>query len=243
MRNGADVCSHRFLMRADQEEMNKMQVSAILAAGGSGSRMGNRINKVFMPILGKTVIEHTVDVFLKTECIDRVIIVTRKEDMEECKKLFRGKPVVTALGGSTRQESVYNGLKLIDDGIVVIHDAARPIISPELIEECVRQCEMTGAAAAGIPCVDTLKRIDKEGFTVETVAREEIVRIQTPQVFKLDKIKKAHKLAAEDGFSATDDCALFEKYIGRVKVVWGDESNIKVTYPKDLIFAERMLEK
>lgn len=226
-----------------QEGMKMMQVSALLAAGGSGSRMGKQINKVFMPLLGKTIIEHTVDVFLNTACIDRVIIVIRKEDADECKKLFKGMPVEIIMGGNTRQESVHCGLKLAKPGIVVIHDAARPIISTELIEECVRQCKITGAAAAGIPCVDTLKRVDKDGFIVKTVAREEIVRIQTPQVFDADKIKTAHELAIQDGFSATDDCALFEKYIGKVKVVWGDESNIKVTYPEDLIFAERMLEK
>lgn len=218
-------------------------VSAILAAGGCGSRMGNDMNKVFMPLLGKTVIEHAADVFLNTKCIDKVIIVIRKQDIEECRRLFAEKPVEITAGGNTRQESVYRGLEMTDGGIAVIHDAARPIITSELIEKCVRQCKESGAAAAGVPCVDTLKRIDKDGFIVETVKRDAMVRIQTPQVFDAEKIKAAHQRAAAEGFSATDDCALFEKYIGRVKVVGGEESNIKITYPEDLIFAEKMLTK
>ncbi len=213
-------------------------VTAIIVAGGSGSRMGATVNKAFLPLSGKTVIEHTVNAF-KSAGIEDIIIVTRKQDIEECQKLFEG--ITITEGGATRQQSVANGLALATGELVAIHDAARALIRPETIKRSVADCKTFGAAAVGVPCVDTLKLTDENGFIVKTIDRSGVYRIQTPQVFHAQDIKKAHAEAQADRFEATDDCALYEHYIGKVKITEGDGNNIKLTYPEDLTFAEAIL--
>lgn len=222
-----------------------MKVTALIVAGGSGRRMGSDINKVFLQLAGKTIIEHTVDVFLKTEEIDEIVIVTREEDILECRRLFAEapKPMKIVVGGKTRQESVYNGLKEISEGIVAIHDGARALINRESIKESVLSCMGYGAAAVGVSCVDTLKKVDAEGFITETVDREGVYRINTPQTFNIRDILRAHQKAIEEGFEATDDCALYERYIGRVKIVPGEATNIKITFPEDIMLAETILKR
>lgn len=220
-----------------------MKVTALIVAGGSGTRMGNEKNKVFLPLLGKAIIERTLEVFFSSNYIDDIIIVTRAEDFNECMNLFsdREKPVKVVKGGKTRQESVYNGLKESDCDIVVIHDAARPLITKEVMEKSILSCKENGASAVGVSCVDTLKRADIDGFITETLDRENVYRIQTPQTFYLKDIKSAHICAINDNFITTDDCALYEKYIGRIKIVPGNETNIKITFPSDILFAEAIL--
>ncbi len=216
-------------------------VTAVIVAGGSGSRMGSDKNKVFLPLSGKTVIEHTVATFLSVGQIENIVIVTREQDIEECKKLFSDDRITFTVGGKTRQESVSNGLGVATGEIVAIHDAARALIDKDTIEKTIADCKEFGAATVGVPCVDTLKRKDKDGFIAETVDRTDIYRIQTPQVFYKEEIKRAHRDAVNDKFDATDDCALYEKYIGRVKICEGSANNIKITYPEDLAFAEAIL--
>ncbi len=220
-----------------------MKVTAIIVAGGSGSRMGRGINKAFLPILGKTIIEHTLEAFFKAPSVEDIIIVTRKEDISTCLELFENpqKPVKVVEGGTTRQQSVWCGLKEADGGIVAIHDAARALIEWESIEKTIMECEKFGGAALGVACVDTLKRADSDGFIGETIDRENVYRIQTPQTFYTDEIKKAHERAQSDGFQGTDDCALYEKYIGKVKIIPGSDRNIKITFGEDLIIAEALL--
>lgn len=219
-----------------------MKVTALIVAGGSGSRMGAGKNKVFLPLGGKTVIEKTLDVFFLSQAIDEAVIVTRKEDMTECKMLFADAPkrVTVTEGGATRRLSVYNGLRECRGEIVVIHDAARPLVNTAMIEESIRECEKNGAAAVGVECVDTLKTIDG-GYITGTVDRSHICRIQTPQTFFLKDIKETHRQAEAEGFEATDDCALYEKYKGKIKLVPGSTLNIKITYADDLKFAEEVL--
>lgn len=218
-------------------------VTAIIVAGGSGSRMGKAINKAYLPLAGKKVIEHTVNAFLLADDIKKIVIVARQEDMEQCLSLFNDKKIVVTTGGATRQESVLNGLMLADTEFVAIHDAARALIEPKIINKTVEECKKHGAAAVGVSCVDTLKKVDESGFIVKTVDRNGIYRIQTPQIFKLDKIKSAHYQAMREGFDATDDCALYERYIGKVKITEGDGNNIKLTYPEDMVFAEAILKE
>lgn len=221
------------------------KVTALIVAGGIGKRMGKDINKVFLPLAGKTIIEHTLNAFFCSDCVDETVIVTRREDIEECCRLFCNakKKVRIFEGGKTRQESVYNGLKEIKEGIVAIHDAARALIDTQAIEKSVDACEKYGAAAVGVSCVDTLKKADEEGFITQTVERNGIYRIQTPQTFRINDIKYAHERAIKERFEATDDCGLYEKYIGKIKIVEGKSSNIKITFPEDLIFAETILKK
>lgn len=222
-----------------------MRVTAIIVAGGSGSRMGMDKNKAFLPLLGEPIIKRTVNAFSQIDRISKIIIVTRKEDIKECEEIFKGSAfdIEITEGGKTRQESVYSGLLGVDDGICLIHDAARALIEKEEIEAVIENVGKYGAAAVGVLVVDTLKRVDKDGFIIETIERDGVFRIQTPQGFMVEDIKNAHIRAIEDGFVATDDCGLYEKYIGRVKVIEGKGSNIKITYPEDLKQAEEILKR
>lgn len=221
------------------------EVSVILAAGGSGRRMGSEINKVFLPLCGKTVIEHTVDAFCESGCADRIIIVTRSEDIAECERLFNKNPLVTDIlpGGDTRQQSVYNGLRRLEGGVVLIHDAARALITPELIRRTAEYAKNHGSAALGVKCKDTLKSVGDDGFITGTVDRERVFQIQTPQAFAVKEIKAAHERAAAESLSATDDCALLESFGGRVRLLEGSYENIKLTTPEDIVVAERILRK
>lgn len=222
-----------------------MKVTAIIVAGGSGTRMGMDKNKAFIPLLGEAIIKHTVNAFCSVEEISKVIIVTRKVDILECEEIFSDLKVDCEIieGGKTRQESVYQGLLKADAGICLIHDAARALIEKSDIEAVISGVKSYGAAAVGVSSVDTLKRVDKDGFIVETIDRDGVYRIQTPQGFMTDEIKRVHDLAIKDDFFATDDCGLYEKYIGRVRVIEGKGSNIKITYPEDLTFAEEILKR
>lgn len=218
-----------------------MKISCIIVAAGSGTRMGGQINKVFMPLGESTVIDHTINAFSQVEEISDIILVTRECDIELCKR-FNNIKVIK--GGKTRQESVYNGLMCVENSdIVLIHDGARALILPETIKAVIDDTKKYGAAAVGVSSKDTLKQVDDEGFIEKTLDREKIFFIQTPQVFKTKEIIKAHEKAVKDGFSATDDCALYEKYIGRVKVTEGRYDNIKLTTPDDMVTAENILKK
>lgn len=216
-------------------------ITAVIVAGGSGSRMGKKQNKVFLALAGKTVIEHTLDAFEAASNIDEIVVVARKEDMTFCKELLKDRRVKIVAGGKTRMESVGNGLKSAEGEIVAIHDAARALIDAETIDKTIDDCKKYGAAAVGVPCVDTLKKADSDGFIEKTVDRADIYRIQTPQVFFTEKICAAHTAALADGFDATDDCAVYEKYAGKVKISEGKASNIKITFPEDLAFAEAII--
>lgn len=226
--------------------INGERVTAVIAAAGSGTRMGGNINKVFMPFGGKTVIERTLSVFEQCEEIDDIVIVTRSCDVlecmeytESCKKRIRIIP-----GGAQRQESVKKGIEEAKaSGYAVIHDGARAFVTKEIIQRTLMDAVTFGAAAPGVMCKDTLKRISGDGFIKETIDRESVCLIQTPQIFKTEEIRKAHELAEKDNFSATDDCALYEKYIGRVKLTEGSYENIKLTTPEDIAACENILRK
>ena len=218
-----------------------MKITAIIVAAGSGTRMGGVKNKVFLELRGKTVIEHTLDTFKNCKEIDDIILVTRECDIELCKD-FKDLKVIA--GGKTRQESVYLGLcEAKDADIVVIHDGARALISCEEIENAIDDAKKYGASAVGVSSKDTLKMVDEDGFIVKTLNRETTYQIQTPQIFKKDEIKKAHEDAIKEGFSGTDDCSLYEKYIGKIKVTKGSYDNIKLTTPEDMVIAKNILEK
>ena len=218
-----------------------MKTTAIIVAAGNGTRMGGVKNKVFLELGGKTVIEHTLETFKKCRLIDEIILVTRECDIELCKD-FEGIKVIA--GGKTRQESVYFGLcEAKDADIVAIHDGARALITCDIIENAIDDTIKYGASAVGVSSKDTLKEVNGDGFIVKTLDRESTYQIQTPQVFKYDEIKKAHEMAINDGFSGTDDCSLYEKYIGKIKVTKGSYDNIKLTTPEDMVIAQNILEK
>ncbi len=218
-----------------------MKITAVIVAAGSGTRMGGVMNKVFLPLGEKTVIEHTIDVFSSCDKISDIVLVTRECDIELCKNF---KDIKVIAGGKTRQESVYNGLcEVREADIVVIHDGARALITCDVIENAIEDAKKYGASAVGVSSKDTLKSVDENGFIIKTLDRETTYQIQTPQVFKREGIIKAHEMAIEDSFLGTDDCSLYEKYIGKIKVTKGSYDNIKLTTPDDMIIAENILKK
>lgn len=222
------------------------KITAVIAAAGSGTRMGGSINKVFMPLGEGTVIGHTAAALAGCAEIDDIVIVTRACDVLECMEYIGGlsKHIRIVRGGETRQESVYRGIKAAaDSDMVVIHDGARALVLPETVTRTIMDACTFGAAAAGVLCKDSLKRVSRDGFIEETLDRQSTYLIQTPQIFKTEDILRAHELAARDGFSATDDCALYEKYIGKIKVTEGSYENIKLTTPEDMIIAENILKR
>jgi len=217
-----------------------LKISAVIVAAGSGTRMKAGKNKVFLEILGKTILEHTVSAFEACDMIDEIVVVTN--EIDEAKKALSEYKKVKAItcGGSVRGESVKNGLLKTTGELVAIHDGARALITAEDIRNVLNSAIEWGAAALGVKCKDTLKQIDGNGFIAGTVDREFLYNIQTPQVFRLAEIKEMYE-QCEDNF--TDDCAIAEKFGRKIKIVDGSYDNIKITTPEDLILAEKIFEK
>lgn len=222
-------------------------VTAIIAAGGKGTRMGAGFNKVFMRLCGDEILLHTMRTFNESPLVDEIIVVTGSADTERVKILGKEnnitKLAAVEIGGDTRRASVYNGIAKANGDIIAIHDGARCLVTRNEISAVIEDCKKYGASALGVPCKDTLKSADDNGFIVGTVDRSKTFQIQTPQVFKRDLIIQAHKKAAEDGFEPTDDCALLERYGGRIKITEGSYDNIKLTTPEDIAVAEKILNR
>lgn len=219
-------------------------VSAVIAAGGKGTRMGADKNKVFLPLYGKTVLWHTLRVFEENDGTDEIILVVGAQETETAERIAAEFPKVAAVtaGGASRQESVYNGILKAKGDIILIHDGARALISGAEIDGAIGDCKKFGAAAVGVRSKDTLKRADG-GFIAGTIDRDSCFNIHTPQVFSRDIILAAHERARADGFSATDDCMLVEKYGGcKIRITEGSYENIKLTTPEDMELAERILQ-
>ena len=204
-----------------------MKVTLIIAAAGKGERAGFNENKLFYPIGNRTVIEKTADAFTKTGLIDRYIIAAGKDDAERIKTLFPDFTVVE--GGKTRTESVRNALNLVKDGIVLIHDGARPFVSERIIRDCMETAEKYGSAITAVPVSDTVCAADK-GEITEYIGKTGLYDVQTPQGFAVEKIKKAYEVS--DGVF-NDDGEVYKNAFGSVRLVVGDKNNIKLTYPED----------
>jgi len=221
--------------------------SALIVAAGQGVRMGTNTPKQFLMIGGRPILAHTISVFDQSPHIDLIVICLPQGEMEFCKQQIVDKGgmrtrIVFAPGGERRQDSVYNGLQLLEgNGIVLIHDGVRPFVTTELIAECQRGADRWGACIPAIAVTDTLKRIDSQGRILETIPRKEMVMAQTPQAFRLPLIKAAHQKAREQGWLATDDASLVEQMGEEVRVIPGMPDNIKITTPEDLRRAESML--
>ena len=220
-------------------------VTAVIAAGGQGTRMGAGYNKVFMKLNGSEIILHTMKAFSENPLVGEIIVVTGADDIDRVKELAHNNSInklkcVTG-GGATRRASVYNGIIHAEGDIIAVHDGARCLISQEEITNVIRDCEKYGAAAVGVICKDTLKAADDEGFIAGTIDRSKTYQIQTPQVFERDLLIRAHIKAAEEGFEPTDDCTLIERIGGRIKITEGSYNNIKLTTPEDIPVAERII--
>jgi 2-C-methyl-D-erythritol 4-phosphate cytidylyltransferase len=225
-----------------------MRTLAILLAGGDGKRMGSSTNKPFLLLDNKPILVHSLQVFEECRPVDGVYLVVNQRDLpliqEEILEAYRfGKIVKLVIGGRLRQDSVKNGLEAIEEpcDVVVVHDAARPFVSPAFIEKSISLMEMFDAIIPALPVKDTIKVISKEGFVSKTLERDGLWKVQTPQTFKYDLIMKAYKEGMAKKLLGYDDAA-FVEYLGkRVKVVEGSPYNIKITAPEDLVIAKGIL--
>jgi 2-C-methyl-D-erythritol 4-phosphate cytidylyltransferase len=218
-----------------------MKTVAIIVAGGRGKRMGRP--KQFIKIAGKPMLEWTVGAFQRSKVIDGIILVVAKEQMPLTNKLKFSKILKIVAGGKERQDSVRSGLEALPGTaeIVAIHDGARPMVTPGLIEDSIKAAKKYGAAIVGVPVKDTVKVASRKELVVNrTVDRSGLWAAQTPQTFKVSVIKKAYANLKE---IVTDDAMAVEKAGFPVKMVRGSYKNIKITTPEDLITGEAFLRK
>ena len=218
---------------------------AVLVAAGSASRMSG-IDKVMAPLGGEPMIARTVRAFQECDAVSEIVIVTREDLILPIRELTKSCEKVKAVvaGGKSRQESVGKGLNALskDVKLAAVHDGARPLITWQLIDCCIRAANTYGAAAPAIPVKDTIKTVEG-GIVVNTPDRSKLKAVQTPQVFDIDMLKGALLKAYQDGAEVTDDCSAVERLGMKVKIVEGDEKNLKVTTPMDLKIAEMLLEE
>lgn len=211
--------------------------------------MGTLLPKPFLPLAGVPLLIHTVRSLARSHRIARIVIVVAEEREALCREIINAHgPFVPSIdivsGGAERQDSVRCGLEAIgpECEIVVIHDAARPFISAEIIDRSITVAAECGSALVAIPARDTIKRVGSDGTITATVPRQELWLAQTPQTFRLSLIRAAHARAQAEGYQATDDAALVEWMGGIVRVVPGDPRNFKITTPDDLILAEAIVQ-
>ncbi len=218
---------------------------AVIVAAGSASRMGG-IDKVMAPLGGEPMICRTVRAFQDCDAIKEIVIVTREDLILPITQLSTAFTKVRAVvrGGSSRQESVKLGLSAFSEKmeLAAVHDGARPLISQAVIDRTVRAAHTYGGAAPAIPVKDTIK-VYEGGFIASTPDRETLRAVQTPQVFDLDLLRGALEKAEKDGAAVTDDCSAVERLGMKIRLVEGEERNLKVTTPMDLKIAEMLLEE
>lgn len=221
---------------------------AIILASGSGSRYGNELPKQFVKIAGKTILEHTIEIFENAPEIDNICVVITPEYRYVAENILlknNYKKVVSLLnGGETRKDSSFIGISSIveEDANVIIHDCARPFLSQRIIKDCVEALKNYDAIDVAIPTADTIIEVDEKNTIKNIPVRANLRRGQTPQCFKLSVIKKAHELSKNDK-NFTDDCGLIVKYnLCDVYVVEGEIENIKITYPSDIYMADRLFQ-
>ncbi|MGA9042520.1 MAG: 2-C-methyl-D-erythritol 4-phosphate cytidylyltransferase [Terriglobales bacterium] len=242
-----------------------MKVIVIIPAAGLGTRMASTprskgkkatLSKQFTELGGTPILIHTLRKFAATPEVSEVYIALRKNEIDgfrtqlesEGKEILK-KKVKLVEGGEHRQESVARALAAVSaaaDDIVLVHDAVRPFITEEIIQDVIRAAQKYGAAIAGMPAVDTIKQVERtaEGAVItSTISRERVVLAQTPQGFRYDVLKKAFDEAATDGFMGTDEASLVERSGHEVAVVMGSPRNIKITTPADMELAEFYLKK
>lgn len=218
---------------------------AVIVAAGSASRMGG-IDKVMAPLGGEPMILRTVRSFEDCEAVKEIVIVTREDLMGPIAELCSGFTKIRSVvqGGSSRQESVKLGLLAFSKEVrlAAVHDGARPLVSGELIDKVIRAAHSYGAAAPAIPVKDTIK-VFEGGFIAATPDRSTLRAVQTPQVIDRDLLLGALEKAEQEGIALTDDCSAVEHIGMRVRLVEGEERNLKVTTPLDLKIAELLLEE
>ena len=210
-----------------------MRYSVIIVAAGSGTRMHLGYNKVYCRMEGKTILEHTMRLFLDDEECREMIIVTNSAQYIKEIDLFEGR-IVLVQGGSSRQESVANGLYAVKEEIVMVHDGARPHLSGKELSALKQAMKTEQAACLAVAVKDTIKQI-RGDYILHTPLRKTLVAAQTPQAFKTELLFSCMQKAIESGYTGTDDCSLVERFSdARIRLVKGSYANRKITTPEDL---------
>ena len=220
--------------------------AALVAAAGSSSRMGG-INKLLEPLDGIPVLVRTLTALERAQRVDSIVIATREEDLitvsQLCKTYGITKCTQVIRGGEDREHSVLLAALEAepDTELLAVQDGARPLVSPVLIDRVIEAAQRCGAAAPAIPVKDTIKTVREDGAVEETLERSRLRAVQTPQVFEASLLKAALQAALEEGAVLTDDCSAVERLGKVVYLIEGEETNLKITTPTDLILAEALL--
>ena len=220
-------------------------LTAIIVAGGSSRRMG--VDKTFALLAGLPAIAHSIRAFNAAECVSEIVVVGREDCLEELRVLVRqngfAKVRQVIAGGVHRQDSVRAGLDALADGClhVAVHDAARPLVTASQIETVFAAAKLHGAASLAAPVSDTLKRADDDGFACESLDRERVFAMQTPQIFSRALLLSAYDQVAADEIAITDEVSALQHVGRKVMLVPADDVNLKVTFPADLALAELVL--
>lgn len=227
-----------------------ISTTAVILAGGTGKRMGGTVSKQLLKIEDRHIIDITLKKFQNNNSITEIIVVSNQKDMlflkeNICNKYSKIKSVV--LGGTERQYSVYNALKVLSENTeyVLIHDGVRPFISMSNINNIIKETVKYKATALGVPSKNTIKRVDEDGFIKETLNRNELFEIHTPQCFEKELIVKAYKKLLNSDIQVTDDASVIEKfgYTKKVKLIVDSYDNIKITTKEDLKLGSIILNK
>lgn len=219
----------------------------LIPAAGSGKRMGANRNKLLLQVRSKPLIAWTLLAAEAASSISWIGIVSQPPDWDDFKSIIADlklkKTIALIPGGATRQESVYNGLQAlpINAGQVLIHDGARCLVTPNLFDACSDAILRCSGLIAAIPVKDTIKVVDDNGIITSTPERKQLWAAQTPQGFDVNLLKHCHAEGVRQGWEVTDDAALFEKCGLEVRIVSGEETNLKITTPQDLAIAEFIL--
>jgi 2-C-methyl-D-erythritol 4-phosphate cytidylyltransferase len=223
------------------------QFALIIPAAGSGKRIGEDLPKPYLEVAGKTIIGHTVSRFAGVGALAQVVIATTAEYFElagSVKKLLPDHVSFEIVeGGAERQDSIYNAIQVIGDGVdlIAIHDAVRPFVKTESIQACLMAAASAGAAILAVPARDTIKKISDDYRILATPERKYLWQAQTPQIFNRDLIRRAYEHAGKHNYLGTDDASLVEFLGEQVVVVEGSHENFKITYPLDLQLAKLLL--
>ena len=212
--------------------------------------MGSTVKKPYLLLAGRPILYHALKAFDRAPSVDRIILAVAPGEEACCetdvvRKFSFNKNITVIAGGEVRQESVRRLLEQVpkETPLVLIHDGARPLITVDLIERALKETEKWQATVAAVPVKDTIQATDEAGFVQETLPRNLLWSIQTPQTFELQLIREAHQKALKDGFIGTDEGSLVTRLGRPVKIIMGAYDNIKVTTPEDLIIAEALLKK
>ena len=249
----SDFCfrSKQHIIAYTDKKLEMYQVMAIIPAAGAGIRMGSRKLKQFIDLGGKPILAVTLSHFQQCSLVDKMVVVVPEDDVDYCNREIveryeQSKVFKVVAGGKRRQDSVRKGLEAVHNLCkwVLIHDGVRPFVTIELIEKVIKAKEKHRAVITGLPVKETVKELNAQSMVVRSVYRSQLSLVQTPQIFQFEDLYSAHRKAIQDGWEeAPDDAFLIEKMGIPVKIIKGEENNIKITTPRDLDIARFLISK